>query len=95
MVGERGVGLRGGTFEATGYGTVRFTLDGVRLAEDVALSGALEWRRRSGAVSATLSLSGAARGELRIAWPDGRPGTLATAEGEIDGAPVRATFVAP
>lgn len=73
----------------------RFTLDGVRLAEDVAVSGTVEWRRRSGAVSATLSLAGAVRGALRIAWPDERPGTLATADGMIDGAPVQATFVAP
>lgn len=95
MIGGDGVGLRGGTFRAEGYGTVRFTLDGVRLAEDLAVTGAVEWRRRGGPVSATLSLSGAARGALRIAWPDDRPGTLATAEGEVDGAPVKAVFVAP
>lgn len=95
MLGSKGVGLRGGSFEATGFGTVRFTLDGARLAEDVAVSGTIEWRRRSGAVSATLSLAGAVRGELRIAWPDERPETLAFAEGTIDGTPVRATFGAP
>ncbi|GAB3196247.1 alpha/beta fold hydrolase [Nocardioides hungaricus] len=44
----RGVGLRGGTFTYTGSAVVRFRLRGVRLVDDLAVSGRVVWDRYAG-----------------------------------------------
>lgn len=43
-----GVGLRGGTFRYSGSAVVRFRLDGVRLVDDLAVSGPVVWDRYAG-----------------------------------------------
>ena len=46
-----GVGLRGGTFRYSGSSVVRFRLDGVRLVDDLAVSGRVVWDRYAGTVT--------------------------------------------
>jgi len=47
-----GVGLRGGTWRYTGGDVVRFRLRGVRLVDDLAVSGRVVWDRYAGRVTA-------------------------------------------
>ena len=65
------------------------------LAEDVKVTGAAHWNRRTGAVTANVTLAGAIAGNVHLQWPNDRPGTLAHADGTIDGTKVDGGFLAP
>jgi pimeloyl-ACP methyl ester carboxylesterase len=95
MLGSEGVGLRGGTFSVDGDATAVFTLAGYRLAENLGLTGEVRWNRKTGAVTANVTLAGAVTGTLKLAWADDRPGTTATATGKVDGTTVNGAFAAP
>ena len=74
IYGEKGYGLRGGSFTAGGaayysYGPVRLELKRLRFAEDLAVSGEAVWDRREQRYSATLEVRGKRRGTLKISWP--------------------------
>lgn len=51
---DEGLGLRGGTWKVRGERRVRFTLEGVRLAADLPVSGSITWDRATGAVTCEL-----------------------------------------
>jgi len=91
-------GLRGGTFSyvetADGY---RFRLRALRWTEDVAVTGTVDWNMNTNVVTAQVDLDagGAAAGALRMRWNDADQQALATVEGSIGGAAVRARGVAP
>ena len=71
-----GYGLRGGTWRAVGYDTVRMTLNQVRLFEDLPVSGTVIWDEQSD-VHAHLT----ARGQtFTLSWNDNDDPTLATSE---------------
>ena len=55
----------------------------------------MRWNRKTGAVTANVTLDGAATGTLRLKWADDRPGTTATADGKVDGTNVNGAFPAP
>jgi hypothetical protein len=74
IYGEKGYGLRGGSFTAGGaafysYGPVRLELKKLRYAEDLAVSGEAVWDRREQQYSATLEVKGTRSGKLRVSWP--------------------------
>lgn len=91
-----GVGLRGGgfSFEAFDAGYV-FTLDQVRWAEDLAVSGTLRWNQDTGAVTAELTLDGAGTGTVELAWNDRETNAVARITGAIGGRMVAAERIAP
>jgi pimeloyl-ACP methyl ester carboxylesterase len=90
----RGIGLRGGSFDAgataTGY---RARLSDARWTEDISVSGVVEWRAR-GTVNADLELRGAstALGKLKLQWGEG---AVAIARGELGGKAIVAEAPAP
>ena len=93
-----GVGLRGGTFRAhAAAGGYRITLRAVRWTEDTAFSGQIDWRGRSGAVRATLQVSGpqGARGRLDLQWAEGVSAARAAVRGTLDGNVVLAEAPSP
>jgi pimeloyl-ACP methyl ester carboxylesterase len=92
-----GVGLRGGTFTATGRGKgYRLTLRQVRWTEDLALSGRIDWPGRAGSVQADLELdSPRASGRLRLSWLEGALRARITATGILAGKAVAAEAAAP
>lgn len=91
-----GVGLRAGTFTYAGSGSeYRFTLDGLRWTDDLAVSGTVDWNYSGGQVVARLTLSGATTGMLEIGWNDRQPEARATIAGQIDGRSIQATMPAP
>ena len=91
-------GLRGGRFDyvetANGY---RFSLRDMQWTEDVAVSGTVLWNTSTNIVTAQLTLvaSGVPAGALRARWNDADFHALASVEGEINGAVVKARSVAP
>ena len=93
-----GVGLRGGTFTVReaphGY---RLSLREVRWTEDAAVSGRIDWPRRSGVVHADLELwtSQGLRGALQLQWPEGVNGARATVHGRLGSDIVVAEAPAP
>jgi len=93
-----GVGLRGGTFTVReaphGY---RLSLREVRWTEDAAVSGRIDWPRRSGVVHADLELwtSQGLRGALQLQWPEGVNGATATVRGRLGSNSVVADAPAP
>ncbi|MBN1529291.1 MAG: alpha/beta hydrolase [Thermoleophilaceae bacterium] len=99
MYGSKGHGLRGGTFAAAGdylaYGPITLRMRRVRFVPGVAVSGRVVWDRRAGSVSASLRVSGAARGRLRIRWSTVTPRAFASVRGELGGRPVRLRTPAP
>jgi pimeloyl-ACP methyl ester carboxylesterase len=97
MAGYEGVGLRGGTFTTTGWEVASFQLDRLRWVRDVEVSGRVVWDRRTGAIRATLSLSGRATdaGGLTLRWNELDRDGLARATGELGGRRVGVTFPAP
>jgi pimeloyl-ACP methyl ester carboxylesterase len=99
MSGVKGHGLRGGSFTAAGdylaYTPVTLRMRGVRFVSDLATSGAVEWDRRRGRVSARLRLSGAVRGRLAIRWRLDRQRAVATLAGTLGGRAVRLRMPAP
>ncbi len=95
MVGEDGVGLRGGTFTTTGLDGVRFRMDALRWVEDLEVSGRVQWDRATGDISFRIDLAGAASGRLHATWNDWQPLAMAHVTGEVDGQPVDALTSAP
>ena len=99
MSGERGRGLRGGRFTASGayhaYGPVRFRLHAVRFTRDLAVSGRAAWDRRALRVRARLRLRGARHGSLRVAWATDRRAATATVRGRLGGRRVDLVLPAP
>ncbi|MGK9237046.1 alpha/beta hydrolase [Inquilinus limosus] len=91
-----GVGLRGGTFgfEAFDEGYA-FTLDQIRWAEDLAVSGTIRWNQATGDIAAELTLAGADTGALALAWNDRDTDAVARITGTIDGRTVAAERLAP
>lgn len=93
-----GPGLRGGRFTIERrHGRYLFTLDAVRWAEDLAISGRLAWPAGPGVAEARITLAGddGLRGELVVRWREGAAGAAATIAGRIDGRRVAATMPAP
>jgi pimeloyl-ACP methyl ester carboxylesterase len=66
MSGSHGVGLRGGTFTATGDAHRRWTLHDVRWVSDVAVSGTVRLRAHGGALHAVVTLSGTGLPEAHL-----------------------------
>ena len=99
MYGERGHGLRGGRFVASGayysHAPVTLRMRGTSFVSDVAVSGRAVWDRREGSVSARLRVSGPRSGMLRIAWRTRDPRSVASLRGRLGGHPVRLSTPAP
>jgi pimeloyl-ACP methyl ester carboxylesterase len=95
MYGTKGAGLRGGRFKATGWDVARFELHRLRFVENLWVSGAARWDRRTGEIVARLEVGGKATGRLVLRWNDWDPLAEATATGRVDGKRVSWTFAAP
>jgi pimeloyl-ACP methyl ester carboxylesterase len=95
MLGEEGVGLRGGTFTTTGLDLVKFKLDDYRWIENVGVSGKVSWDRTTGAVAANVTCTRTADCKLDITWNYYAPHAVATVTGKIDGDKVSFTMPAP
>jgi pimeloyl-ACP methyl ester carboxylesterase len=97
MYGYDGVGLRGGTFTTTGGPLVKWKLDEVRWVDDVAVSGSASWDRTTGAMRATIELSGrgASSGRLKIRWNDWERLAEARVKGVLRGRVIDVTIPAP
>jgi pimeloyl-ACP methyl ester carboxylesterase len=95
MLGEAGVGLRGGTFTTTGLDVLHFDLDNLRWIDNLAVSGKMKWDRATGNVSANVTCTRAADCKLTIAWNYYAPYANATVTGRIDGERVSLTLPAP
>jgi pimeloyl-ACP methyl ester carboxylesterase len=97
IYGTHGVGLRGGTFTMHGYSDVTARLTDVRFVDDVAVSGSLDWDRRTGEVRAAVTVDGpaASPGTLTISWNDWEQLSQATVTGTLGGRAVSFSFLAP
>jgi hypothetical protein len=90
------VGLRGGRWSYTGDRTTVFHLHGVRLTDDLAVSGTARWRRYANTMHVDLTVAGHGHiGHLRGTWATRRLGARATLHGGFGGHPVSVTFRAP
>lgn len=95
---EKGVGLRGGHFslapDGEGY---RFTLDGVRWTQDVAVSGSIEWNQVTGEIDAELDVAqdDGPAGHLTLRWNDRRTNAQMTIDGQLGERDVDAVRLAP
>jgi hypothetical protein len=91
-------GLRGGSFSywpnSAGYS---FELQGVRWTQDVAVSGKVSWNQVTNIITAQVTLrdDGHALGALSIRWNDADIDAVASISGNIDGATLRASRIAP
>ena len=87
MSGSHGVGLRGGTFTATGDAHRRWTLHGVRWVSDVAVSGTIRLQAHAGALHAVLTLSGTGvpNAHLDLRWNTWAPLARARVKGVVGG----------
>jgi len=67
---DKGPGLRGGTFTATGDDPARFTLRAARFVSDAAVSGRGTWRGDSGAASGAFAVAipGRRGVTVRLSW---------------------------
>jgi hypothetical protein len=93
-----GVGLRAGSFTSSaGAEGLHVTLDEVRWADDVAVSGVLDWTGRAGAVRGALHVKGpaGASGTLEVQWAEGTAQPRASITGKLGGENVVAEAVAP
>jgi pimeloyl-ACP methyl ester carboxylesterase len=94
----QGVGLRGGTFKIRST-QMRYELDlhDVRWTEDLAVSGSLDWRGRSGSAGGRLTLAGpaASSGVLKVQWLEGVAQARAKIYGVLGGKSVVAEMSAP
>ena len=90
-----GVGLRGGTWNYTGDRTTKFRLHGVRMVDDLAVSGRAVWKRYGEVVNVDLTVSGAATGRLAGSWDTRRVDATAVLTGRLDGNRVRVRLAAP
>ena len=93
----RGIGLRGGTFEATQQGEgYHLTLREVRWTEDLAVSGRIDWPGTRGTVRAELHVEApGASGSLELSWPEGVGDARAQARGTLEGKAIVAEALAP
>ena len=68
-----------------------------RFYADVAVSGAVQWNMQTNIVTAQLSLvsDAGAAGTLNLRWNDADFHAIATVQGQIDGAVIRARGTAP
>ncbi|WP_208948204.1 alpha/beta hydrolase [Segnochrobactrum spirostomi] len=95
---EKGVGLRGGHFslgpDGEGY---RFTLDGVRWTQDLAVSGTIDWNQVTGEIDADLDVAqdGGPEGHLTLHWNDRRTNAQMTIDGQLDDRDIDAVRLAP
>ena len=91
-------GMRGGTCSyassARGY---EFVLHKVRWTEDVAVSGTVSWDMQTNIVGAVIDLSTVSKhvGSLQVAWMDAAYQAVASVQGRVDGAIVKAQRIAP
>jgi pimeloyl-ACP methyl ester carboxylesterase len=95
MLGEAGVGLRGGTFTTTGLDVVHFNMDGLRWIDNLAVSGTAKWSRATGDVTANVTCTRAADCRLTIKWNYNAPQAVATVTGRVDGVQVSLSMPAP
>lgn len=72
----RGYGLRGGSWKAVGYDTVRITLKQVKLFDDVPVSGSVIWDEEN-EVHATLTAKGRT---FKLQWNDATDPEFGTSE---------------
>jgi pimeloyl-ACP methyl ester carboxylesterase len=98
IAGGLGAGLRGGRFaiEQSGVKT-RFTLQAVRWAEDLAVSGRIDWNHHTGDIHGVLAISEpkAGNGDLIVRWNTKIAGSRASIDGRIGGRSIRAWAPAP
>lgn len=93
---EHGVGLRGGTWSYTGDAMTRFTLNGVRLARNLAVSGSAVWARYANTLRVDLTVtSPQVGGQLQGSWATRARGSTAVLTGTLDGNHVRLAMRAP
>lgn len=86
-------GLRGGHWSFTGDRTTVFHLHGVRLTQDLAVSGTATWKRYANTMRVRLTVAGHGRhGRLHGHWATRREGARATLHGTFGGHPVAVTF---
>jgi pimeloyl-ACP methyl ester carboxylesterase len=102
-----GIGLRGGTWSATGDGLVTFTLNKYRLVNDLAVSGTITWRRNGnhlvtvnlttlGTTNSGTAVAGSPiTGSLTGSWDGRAAGSVATLTGTLGGQSVTASLTAP
>lgn len=93
-----GVGLRGGSFHCGAAGdALTADLSEIRWVSDVAVSGKLSWRPRTGHGHASLSLRAddGTTGRVRIRWPTSATDDRALIVGSIGGRSLRAAMPAP
>ncbi len=93
-----GSGLRGGkfTYARRPYG-YEFTLDRVKWASDLQVTGTMRWYVQSGEVSADVTLRQGDKnvGQLNIAWNDVQKNAIAAVTGKARGKTVKAQRIAP
>jgi len=92
-----GVGLRGGSFTATGDPLVSFRLRGARFTADTAVDGTATWDTASGRVRAVVTIRGPDKtvATLRLAWNDHARHAVATVTGSAGRTRVAARLPAP
>jgi pimeloyl-ACP methyl ester carboxylesterase len=95
MYGYKGAGLRGGRFTTTGYNHVKFSMTNLRWVDDLKVDGNVTWDRTTGAIEATVHLTGASHGDLTLRWNDWDSLAIATVKGTVDGKHVNRSFPAP
>ena len=99
MFTTRGHGLRGGTYTITGgylsHSPLSIRFDRTRLVSNLAVSGRAVWDRRTRIVHASLRVSGAATGIVRLSFRTDRAGAMATISGVVSGQAFRAVTPAP
>ena len=71
-----GSGLRGGSWKAVGYENVTFTLNAVKLFDDLPVSGTVTWAE-DGEVQTSLTAGGR---RIALKWSDRTHPTLSTQE---------------
>jgi hypothetical protein len=91
-------GLRGGkfTYAATDTG-YEFKLKGLKWTDDIAVSGTVSWDQTTNIITAQVTLKGAGTqlGTLQISWNDADINAMASVTGNIQGAALVATRIAP
>jgi pimeloyl-ACP methyl ester carboxylesterase len=96
--GGLGPGLRGGRYAIERAGVkIRCTLQAVRWADDLAVSGRIDWDRHTGEVTGVLAIATprSESGDLIIGWNAGDPGSRASINGKIGERPIHAWMPAP
>lgn len=92
----RVLGLRGGSFDVSnGAASQKLALEGFRFVSDLRLDGAVTNETASDTVAASVTVNGAASGNLAISWDTKDPRDVATVDGVLNGAAVHATSPSP